>query len=58
MLILGIKKEIPVRNFKNEKGGIGLKNVRKRLDLLYPELHLLEIKRDTENYIVELTIDL
>lgn len=52
------KKEIPVRNFKNEKGGIGLKNVRKRLDLLYPESHLLEIKLDNENYIVELTIDL
>ena len=52
------QKEISYQNFKNEKGGIGLKNVKKRLDLLYPETHRLQIKLDNENYIVELTINL
>jgi two-component system sensor histidine kinase LytS len=52
------KKEILDQSFKTEKGGIGLKNVKKRLDLLYPETHRLQIKLDNENYIVELTIDL
>lgn len=52
------KKEIGDQNFKTEKGGIGLKNVKKRLDMLYPETHRLQIKHDKANYLVTLTIDL
>lgn len=39
-------------------GGIGLKNVKKRLDLLYPNEHALEIVEDKEIHIVTLTLNL
>ena len=39
-------------------GGIGLKNVRKRLELLYPERHQLEIHEDNNTFIVTLIIAL
>jgi LytS/YehU family sensor histidine kinase len=38
-------------------GGIGLKNVKKRLDLLYPGRHLLEIDAEGETFNVILTIN-
>lgn len=41
----------------NTQSGIGLKNVRKRLELLYPERHQLEI-RESETFLVQLNIDL
>ena len=40
------------------KGNIGLKNVKKRLALLYPESHELHIVSQPENYAVHLTIQL
>lgn len=44
---------------KNEQvGGIGLKNVKKRLDLLYTNEHALEIVEDEEIHIVTLTLNL
>lgn len=53
-----------IRNCKDshtdfpQSSGVGLANVRKRLELLYPQKHVLTI-RDTENqYYVELTIEL
>lgn len=44
----------------NENGGIGLNNTRRRLDLLYPGKHRLEISKDerVNTYTVELTINL
>lgn len=42
------------QNNNNQTGGIGLKNVRRRLELLYPERHLLQIKK--ENNIFEITL--
>lgn len=43
-----------------ESGGIGLSNTRRRLDLLYPEKHRLEIQNDerANTYTVNLTINL
>jgi sensor histidine kinase YesM len=43
-----------------ESGGIGLNNTRRRLDLLYPEKHRLEIQTDevANTYTVNLTINL
>ncbi|MGY6648939.1 sensor histidine kinase [Wenyingzhuangia sp. IMCC45574] len=38
--------------------GIGLKNTKKRLDLLYPNKYLLDIKTENRLYIVNLKIDL
>ena len=39
-------------------GGIGLKNVRRRLNLLYPENYNLVIEEDPNTYTVKLEIDL
>lgn len=38
--------------------GIGLENVRKRLQLLYPEAHQLEIRKGANEYAVHLSMDL
>ena len=41
-----------------EKGGVGLMNVKKRLDLLYDKNYTLEIKDEADTYFVELIIPL
>ncbi len=38
--------------------GTGIENVRRRLELLYPNRHTLEIKEDQDVFIVDLTIEL
>jgi hypothetical protein len=43
-------------NALEEPGGIGLQNVRKRLDLLYPGRHHLEINSTGETFYINLTI--
>ncbi len=65
---LGIKKQTlnftiensmaPPNNRKDKVGGIGLDNVKKRLHLLYPDKHKLDIFTRENNFIVHLTIDL
>lgn len=44
----------------NEKrsGGIGLVNVKRRMDILYPNLHQLEIKESPNTYKIELNLNL
>jgi two-component system LytT family sensor kinase len=37
-------------------GGIGLKNVKRRLELLYPGSHLLTIREEADRYYVQLTM--
>lgn len=39
---------------KDNSSGIGLQNVRRRLELLYPEAHRLELKRTDEWFVAEL----
>lgn len=41
---------------KEEYGGIGLKNVRKRLELLYPDQYLLRARPEGKMFWVELTL--
>ena len=41
---------------KDSSSGIGLQNVQRRLDLLYPEVHKLELKRTEEWFEVELWV--
>lgn len=43
---------------KQQVGGLGMKNIRRRLDLLFPSRYHLNISKDKNVYIVELTIQL
>ena len=43
---------------KDKTGGIGLQNVQRRLELLYPGKHTLKIVEDEQYYKVHLTLDL
>ena len=45
-------------NTKSITSGIGLKNVKKRLDLLYPKRHNLVIEAENDNYKVDLQMNL
>lgn len=54
-LINGKKAQILPGEARN---GTGLENVRRRLHLLYPDSHRLEIKEDPDVFIVNLHIDL
>lgn len=40
----------------HKPGGLGLKNIRRRLELLYPSKHELIIEQQTDKYIVDLQI--
>ena len=53
-ICLNSKAEKP----NEEKGGVGLANVRKRLDLLFGSNYMLEIRDEAERYSVELNIPL
>lgn len=48
--------EYPVQS--NNTSGLGLKNIRRRLDLLYPNLHNLIIEENNSKYIVKLIIEI
>lgn len=39
---------------KNEVGGLGLKNIKRRLELLFPERYTLEIEESEISYTVYL----
>ena len=43
---------------KDEMGGVGMENVKKRLSLIYPEKHHLVIKQDADKYSVHLELNL
>jgi len=43
---------------ESHSNGVGLKNVRKRLDLIYPEKHMLNIDEKEETFSVNLTLQL
>jgi len=45
-------------NTQNLSKGIGLENVKKRLNLLYPKAHKLQITKSNNYYIVNLTLNL
>jgi len=56
MSIENSKPAMPRINHRS--GGIGLQNVKRRLDLLYPEQYELNIDNQPEKYIVHLKINL
>lgn len=48
----------PVHTSFNNTGGLGLANVKRRLELLFPATHYLNIEDEAERYCVTLTIKL
>ena len=54
-----VSNSVPDRNFtKDASGGIGLSNVQRQLELLYPEKHELHISNRPTQFDVSLKIDL
>ena len=49
---------IPAISRKGKSGGIGLVNVKRRLELLYPEKYQLEIKETPKTYEIKLLMKL
>lgn len=49
---------LPIDSKGNEASGIGLENVKKRLELIYPEKHNLTINEEGNSYSVKLVINL
>lgn len=47
-----------IKHDENMKGGVGLSNVRRRLDLLFPDNYTLDIKEQEDTYTVYLDIPL
>jgi two-component system, LytTR family, sensor kinase len=58
-VVLEVKNSLPKMGFtKNETGGIGLENVRRQLELLYPGKHELRIEKGEGEFGVYLKIQL
>ncbi len=55
MSFIVINRSRPMQ--KDAEGGIGIGNIRKRLELLYPLKHRLLIKEDNDTFTVEMEID-
>jgi len=56
-LVFSISNEIKHQK-KDEVSGIGITNLRRRLNLMYPNKHQLDIRNDGKTYFAELKIDL
>jgi hypothetical protein len=53
-----LENDIDKTEIKKEFGGIGLENIKKRLQLLYPNQHILNIKTSENSFRIELKINL
>jgi len=49
---------LPAQNHGKKSGGIGLNNIKRRLNLMYPNNYYLDIKDNPDNYKVYLSINL
>lgn len=58
LLTFTVENSKPEHPDPKEKSGIGLQNVKRRLELSYPEKHTLEITEDESRYKIVLTLDL
>lgn len=53
-----VKNSIGVDKRKDDVGGIGIKNVIRRLEILYPQSHVLKIFREDNLFFAELTLEI
>jgi len=51
------KGNLPKGLYYKKKGGIGIENIRKRLNLLYPSTHTMVVTENEESFLVEIQID-
>jgi sensor histidine kinase YesM len=58
MLRMVVKNSLHQVKQKQEAKGLGLENVKRRLALIYPQSHTLDIKTESETFMVTLTLDL
>lgn len=56
-LFFSIKNTSPKEKQQKEKGGVGLENIRERLELIYPNRHNLKIEKKEDFFAVELEIE-
>jgi two-component system, LytTR family, sensor kinase len=56
-MIVSVSNSNPVKKKKTNGGGVGLKNIKRRLDLIYPKMHTLTIEDSNEFYAVNLELD-
>lgn len=57
-ILFMVRNSVPPTSYqKDEVGGIGLKNVRRRLELVYPGRHELVIRETSKEFSVELKLD-
>lgn len=57
-LTFTVENQIPSRAIEKKQGGIGLKNVKRRLELLYPKKYFLEINSEKDVFYVKLLINI
>jgi hypothetical protein len=50
--------KVPVKGKEHKRSGIGINNVRKRLDLLYKDRYDLQIREEEEVFVVDLRVEL
>jgi two-component system LytT family sensor kinase len=60
-LVIKIENSLPSafsknKNTENTYGGVGIANVKRRLELLYPNKHILTIKNEVDSFFVSLKI--
>jgi two-component system LytT family sensor kinase len=51
----GVPKEIPIKK-ESKENGIGLENLRRRLELLYPDRHSLMAEKKGNTFVAVLTL--
>ncbi len=55
-LTFNVNNVVGVHRKNKHNSGVGLTNIKNRLELLYPDLHTLGIKEDNGRYVVDLTL--
>lgn len=57
-IFFSVKNSPPVTSYKKDPvGGIGLKNVRRRLELVYPDRHQLVVQENQNEFSIQLILD-